>query len=73
MNNLQHFLQDFNCSYGSGRVNAWFQSKELPEFLHQLNTKEKLLVKKAACIVGQQPSSDTWVLSLDLQVHEYIG
>ena len=68
MNNLQRFFQDLNCSFGSGEVNAWFQSKELPEFLNQLNTREKLPVKKAARIVGRQPTSDTWVLGPDLQV-----
>lgn len=68
MNNLQRFLQDLNCSFGSCGVNAWFQSKELPEFLHQLNTTQRLPVKKAAQIVGQQPASSIRVLSQDLQV-----
>ena len=68
MNNLQRFLQNLNCSFGSGGLNAWFQSKQLPELLHQPNTAQKLQVKKAARIVGRQPESNTWVLSPDLQV-----
>ena len=68
MNNLQRFLQDLNCSFGSGGVNAWFQSKELPEFLHQLNTSHNLPVKTAARVVGRQPESETWVLSPELQI-----
>lgn len=68
MNNLQRFLQDLNCSFGSGGVNAWFQSKELPEFLYQLNASQSLPVKRAACIVGRQPDSDIWVLSPELQI-----
>ena len=69
MNNLQRFLQDFNCSFGSGGVNAWFQSKELPEFLHQLNTAERLPVEKAARVIGRQPNSSVWVLSPELQIN----
>ena len=68
MNNLPRFLQDLNCSFGSGGLNAWFQSKELPEFLHQLNTTHNLPVKKAARLVGRQPHSNVWVLSPELQV-----
>ncbi len=69
MNYLQRFLQDLNCSFGSGGVNAWFQSKELPKFLHQLNTVQPLQVKKAARVVGRQPNSDVWVLSPELQIN----
>ena len=65
MNYLPRFLQDINCSFGSGGLNAWFQSKELPEFLHQIHN---LPVKKAARFVCRQPTSVIWVLSPELQI-----
>ena len=49
-------------------MNSWFQGKELPKFLHQLYTAQKVPLKYAAHVVGRQPNSNIWMLSPDVQV-----
>ena len=67
------FMTQMNNSFGSGGMSTSFNDLHFCSFFQFL--KRPLLgesnVKKAACIVGEQPCSNIWVLRPNLCMHAH--
>ena len=66
------FMSQINSSFGSGGMSLSMNDLQFSAFLLYLKQeKEDIPIRKAACIIGQQPCNKVWVLGKDLQVSNH--
>ena len=73
MSRKDRFISQVNYSFGSGRMDTWFNDRDLSEFLNFLKKVEcvqPLPIRKAATIIGKPSGTDVWVLGDGIIINE---
>ena len=67
--NKTKFLSQINSSFGSGRMSLAMSDLQFARFiLHLKRNQQGMPIRRAACVIGQQPCTNVWVLGKELQV-----
>lgn len=65
-------MSQINSSFGDGGMSLAMNDVQFSAFLLHIKSKcEEMPIRKAACIIGQQPCGKVWVLGRDIQVNNY--
>ena len=67
--NKTKFLSQINSSFGSSGMSLAMNDLQFAGFiLHLKRNQQGMPIRKAACVIRQQPCTNVWVLGQELQV-----